>query len=127
MNQPWPPSNGDASDQQLWVSRFLLQELQELEPDKRKLAALMQLVQLLQETLTPMAPDAGFRARLHASLLEEANSRHVQPARRWNRVTRHWKLTAAAAASGVSVAVGVITVVALARARTHPTQVGPLG
>jgi hypothetical protein len=121
MNQSWMPTRPNQTERDLPGEFDLLRELRELADDDRELASLVRLVRLLQDALVPIQPDDVFRTQLASTLWAASHARLGQQPSRWGRISRHWKLTAAAA-SGISVAVGVATVVAFARWRTNPSQ-----
>ena len=86
---------------------------------RAELASLAHVHHLLQSSLTPIQPRSLFREELRRSLLAEVWLRqNQQESRDWGPLRRHWKLTAAATASGISMAVGAITFVAWYRARS---------
>lgn len=86
---------------------------------RAELVSLAHVRHRLQSTLTPIQPSNRFREELRQSLLAEAWLRqNQQDSRGWGSLRRHWKLTAAATASGISMAVGAITFVAWYRARS---------
>lgn len=100
------------------VSESLAQAPPEARAD---LEPFLRLTWLLRDSLTPVAPELGFRNDLRRSLLAAALQRQSRPDAFVVQLRRHWKLTAAAAtASGVSVAVGAISAVVWYRGRSNP-------
>lgn len=82
-----------------------IDDLSDLSPAARaELDSMARLVGLLNSTLEPVAPRDAFVGELRRSLLAEALQRQSWRAAYFGPLRRHWKLTAAATASGVSVA-----------------------
>lgn len=125
MNQPWLSFQSNSDRRDSAESLDLWRELGELVVGEHELTSLAQLVRLLQDTLVPVQPDDVFRIQLGNSLWAASQTQLGRMPGQWDRIGRHWKLTAAAA-SGISVAVGVATVVALARWRASPSHAGRL-
>jgi len=69
-----------------------------------ELEAVARLVGLLHTTLTPATPRAEFVEELRRSLLADALRQQSWQSAYLRPLRKHWKLTAAATASGVSVA-----------------------
>lgn len=90
------------------------------EEARAEMESLVRLSYALKDTLTPVYPRSVFREDLYYSLLALAAERRELGAGPLGQIRRHWKITAAATASGVSaVAVGAITVVAWYRMRSN--------
>lgn len=90
------------------------------EEARADLESLVRLSYAIKDTLTPVYPRSAFRDDLYYGLLAAAAERRELGAGPVGQIRRHWKITAAATASGVSaVAVGAITVVAWYRMRSN--------
>lgn len=82
-----------------------MDDLSSLSPAVRtELDSVMRLVGLLHETLVPVQPRDEFVEELRRSLLAEAIRRQSWRSVYLSPLRKHWKLTAAATASGVSAA-----------------------
>lgn len=87
------------------ANRLSIDELTDLSPAARaELESVAQLVGLLHDTLTPVQPREAFVEELRRSLLAEAIRRQSWRSTYFSPLRKHWKLTAAATASGVSAA-----------------------
>ncbi|MEA3335110.1 MAG: hypothetical protein U9R25_04320 [Chloroflexota bacterium] len=95
------------------------------EADLAELDDLLQLTDLLQETLVPVAPEPAFRNELGTSLRLVARQRADASGYGRSRLTGRRKVAVAATASGVSVAVGLLTLVALYRVRSDTDSIVP--
>ena len=84
---------------------FSMDTLSDLSPAARlELESVTRLVGLLHETLTPVQPRDAFVEELRRSLLADAIRRQSWRGVYLSPLRKHWKLTAAATASGVSAA-----------------------
>lgn len=87
------------------ANNFSIDELSDLSPAARaELESIAQVVSLLHDTLTPVQPRDVFVEELRRSLLADAIRRQNWRAAYLSPLRKHWKLTAAATASGVSAA-----------------------
>ncbi|MEZ4771353.1 MAG: hypothetical protein R2844_23415 [Caldilineales bacterium] len=83
-------------------SGVAMDDLSSLSPAVRtELDSVMRLVGLLHETLVPVQPRDEFVEELRRSLLAEAIRRQSWRSVYLSPLRKHWKLTAAATASGV--------------------------
>ncbi|MCO5245344.1 MAG: hypothetical protein M9927_16235 [Anaerolineae bacterium] len=89
-----------------WSSnRLSIDDLIDLSPAARaELDSVAHLVTVLHETLAPVQPRDEFVEELRRSLLAEAIRRQSWRSTYLGPLRKHWKLTAAATASGVSAA-----------------------
>lgn len=84
---------------------FSIDDLSDLSPAARmELESVTRLVGMLHETLIPVQPRDAFVGELRRSLLAEAVRRQSWRSVYLSPLRKHWKLTAAATASGVSAA-----------------------
>lgn len=86
-------------------SSFSIDDLSDLTPAARtELQSVARLVGLLHDTVTPVEPRDAFVEELRRSLLADAIRRQSWRSVYLSPLRKHWKLTAAATASGVSAA-----------------------